>query len=47
MGAMSAKPQEAEVLLQEDKHIIPTTQLKINTNFLISFLLNPKTTYFL
>jgi hypothetical protein len=32
---LSAKPQELEVLLQEEKHIIPKIQTAINTTFFI------------
>jgi len=32
---LSAKPQDVEVLLQEEKHIIPKIQTAINTTFFI------------
>ncbi len=34
---LSAKPQDCEVLLQDEKHIIPKMQIAINTSFFIDF----------
>lgn len=47
VDVLSAKPHDWELLLQDEKQMIPKTQAIINTTFFILFYLRPKCTYFL